>query len=73
MGAREGEALDGVGKWRIGRWRREERGDDSDERMRFISTVRFFFFFSSLRSEVFFFFLFSSLFFFFLALYLCGR
>ena len=43
MGAREGEALDGVGKWRIGRWRREERGNDSDERMRFISTVRFFF------------------------------
>ena len=69
MGAREGEALDGVGKWRIGRWRREERGDDSDERMRFISTVRFFFSFFEERGFVF---LFIPFLFFFLALCLCG-
>ena len=29
----------------IGRWRREEKGDDSDERMRFINTVRWVFLF----------------------------
>ena len=31
MGAREGKALDGVGKSRIGCWRREKRGERREE------------------------------------------